>query len=102
MHKKLEEVKDELKKRMHEPIQCTGKWLKAVATGHFRYYGVPGSYEAMNDFGHLIAQKWKQSLKRRSQKAAITWEKMTKPMDRWIHLPRICHKYPSERFGVTI
>ncbi len=102
MQKKLKEIKDELKKRMHDSIQTTGQWLKAVVTGHYRYYGVPGNYEAMNDFRHLIGQRWKQSLKRRSQKANITWERMGKLIDRWIPQPQICHKYPAERFGVII
>jgi group II intron reverse transcriptase/maturase len=102
MQKKVKEIKDELKKRMHDSIQTTGQWLKAVVTGHYRYYGVPGNYEAMNDFRHLIGQRWKQSLKRRSQKANITWKKMGKLIDRWIPKPQIYHKYPSERFGVII
>ncbi len=102
MQKKVKEIKDELKKRMHNSIQDTGQWLKAVVTGHYRYYGVPGNYEAMNDFRHLIGQRWKQSLRRRSQKANITWEKMGKLIDRWLPQPQICHKYPSERFGVII
>lgn len=102
MQKKLKEIKNGLKERMHDSIQSTGQWLKAVVTGHYRYYGVPGNYEAMNDFRHLIVQRWKQSLKRRSQKANITWEKMGKLMDRWIPQPQICHKYPAEQFGVII
>jgi RNA-directed DNA polymerase len=102
MQKKLKEIKDELKKRMHDSIQEIGQWLKAVVTGHYRYYGVPGNYEAMNDFRYQIARRWKHSLRRRSQKATITWDKMGKLIDRWIPKPKILHKYPSERFGVTI
>ena len=102
MHRKLKEIKDELKKRMHDSIQDVGQWLKAVVIGHYRYYGVPGNYEAMNDFRHLIGQRWKHSLKRRSQKANITWEKMGKLIEQWLPQPQICHKYPSERMGVII
>ncbi len=102
MHKKLKEIKDELKKRMHNSIQDVGQWLKAVVTGHYRYYGVPGNYEAMNHFKHIIGRMWKHSLGRRSQKTTITWEKMGKLIDRWIPLPQIWHKYPNERIGVII
>lgn len=102
MQAKLREIKDELKTRMHLPIREVGQWLKAVVTGHYRYYGVPGNYEAMNDFRHMISQKWKHSLKRRSQKGNITWEKMGKLLDRWLPQPQIYHKYPSEQMGVTI
>lgn len=102
MQTKLREIKDELKKRMHLSIQEVGQWLKAVVTGHYRYYGVPGNCEAMNDFRHAIGLRWKHSLRRRSQKGNITWEKMEKLLDRWLPQPQICHKYPSERIGVNI
>ena len=102
MQKKLAEIKEELKNRMHHSVQEVGRWLKAVVTGHYRYYGVPGNYEAMNRFRYWIGQRWKNSLEKRSQKGTITWEKMGKVIDRWLPRPRICHKYPSERMGVTI
>lgn len=102
MQKKLKEIKEELKKRMHDPIPSVGQWLRAVVTGHYRYYGVPGNYDAMKDFRYLIRRIWGKSLRRRSQKGNITWEKIGKLIDRWIPQPQICHKYPNERFGVTI
>src|SRR5439155_7937826 len=37
---KLNEVKAELQRRMHEPIPEVGKWLQAVVRGHIRYYGL--------------------------------------------------------------
>ncbi len=100
MHKKLKEIKEELKKRMHEPIPKVGRWLKAIVTGHYRYYGVPGNYKAMDDFRYQICQKWKSSLKRRSQKGYITVDRINELADRWLPRPHICHKYPSERMGV--
>jgi len=102
MQAKLREIKTELKKRMHLSIHEVGQWLKAVVTGHNRYYGVPGNYESMHHFRHAIGQLWKHSLERRSQKGNITWEKMGKLLDRWLPQPQIYHKYPNERYGVTI
>jgi RNA-directed DNA polymerase len=102
LHAKVKEIKDELKIRMHHPVHEVGQWLKAVITGHYQYYGVPGNYEALGDFRHVIGQRWLHSLKRRSQKTRMTWAKMEKLMDRWLPLPRICHKYPGERLGVII
>lgn len=102
MQKKLKEIKDDLKSRMHETTQGIGRWLKTVVTGHYNYFGVPDNFKAMNHFRYLIGQRWKHSIKRRSQKGSITWDKMGKLIDRWLPKPRICHKYPGERFGVTI
>jgi len=102
MQKKIKEIKDELKKRMHDPIPIVGQWLRAVITGHYRYYGVPGNYEAMRDFRYLIRRLWGKALRRRSQKGDINWDKIGKLVDRWLPQPQICHKYPQERFGVTI
>lgn len=102
MRAKVREIKDELKKRMHDPLYEVGQWLKAVLSGHYRYYGVPGNYEAMSSFKRLISQRWKHSLKRRSQKGNINWEKMEKLIERWLPKPQIYHKYLIERSGVTI
>ena len=102
MRAKLSEIKEELKKRMHDLIQEIGKWLKAVVTGHYQYYGVPGNSAAMRDFRHLISQRWIQTLRRRGQKGLMTWDKFSKLIDRWLPIPRICHKYPNERIGVII
>ncbi len=70
MRTKISEIKIELRKRMHDPIQEIGKWLKAVVTGHYQYYGVPGNYDAMNDFRNEVSEKWIHTLRRRGQKRA--------------------------------
>jgi RNA-directed DNA polymerase len=44
---KLNEVKAELQRRMHEPIPELGKWLQAMVRGHIRYYGVPLKQNAL-------------------------------------------------------
>ena len=38
---KVREVKEELRRRMHDPIPSQGQWLRQVATGFFAYYAVP-------------------------------------------------------------
>jgi hypothetical protein len=100
LYAKVREIKDELRKRMHDSIQEVGKWLKTVVMGHYMYFGVPGNCRAMNTFRHLIGQRWFQSLERRSQKGRITWKKKGELLSTWLPRARVCHKYPSERFGV--
>jgi len=40
LRSKLAEVKQELRRRVNDPIPEVGKWLKSVVRGHLRYYGV--------------------------------------------------------------
>ena len=47
---KLNEVKEELRRRMHDPIPKVGQWLRSVVEGHFRYYGVPMNGQALGMF----------------------------------------------------
>lgn len=102
LHAKVKEIKIELKKRMHQPIPKVGQWLKMVVAGHNRYYGVPGNSRAMGYFRYLIGRRWLRTLQRRGQKGRMKWKKMRELIQRWLPLPLICHKYPSERFGVII
>ena len=37
----LEEIKTELRRRLHDPGSEQGAYLRSVVTGHVRYYGVP-------------------------------------------------------------
>jgi len=47
---KLEEVKGELKRRMHFPVPEVGSYLRSVVLGHIRYYGVPMNCESIRAF----------------------------------------------------
>jgi hypothetical protein len=57
MQAKLSEVKDELRRRMHDLIPEVGQWLRAVVGGHIRYYGVPSMAPrwARSDFGQACS-----------------------------------------------
>jgi group II intron reverse transcriptase/maturase len=41
MRAKLREIKEELRRRMHQPIPKQGAWLKQVVRGYFAYHAVP-------------------------------------------------------------
>ena len=51
MRAKLKDIKEELRRRMHQPIPEPGKWLKQVVTGHFAYYAVPTNSRALQRSG---------------------------------------------------
>ena len=97
---KLKEIKTGLRKRLHQPVPQVGKWLKSVVGGHNRYYGVPTNERSLSSFRFHVARLWFRSLRRRSQKTRVTWERMYRLIDRWLPPPRIHHPYPLRRLGV--
>jgi len=97
---KLEEVKAELQRRLHDPVEEVGQWLRAVVRGHVQYYGVPMNYPALASFRSQVAGLWHRTLLRRSQKRRLTWERMRRLAARWLPTPRICHPYPLRRLSV--
>jgi group II intron reverse transcriptase/maturase len=98
---KLLEVKTELRRRLHDPVPEQGAYLRAVVGGHNRYYGVPGNGARIGTFHQHVTRLWIRSLRRRSQRHRMPWERFRRYVDRWIPPPRICHPWPSARFDVT-
>jgi group II intron reverse transcriptase/maturase len=101
MRAKLTMIKEEMWRRMHQPIPQQGKWLWYVVNGYFNYHAVPTNARALHVFRHHIADLWRRTLRRRSQKDRMTWERMTQLVDDWLPKPIILHPWPSERFAVT-
>jgi hypothetical protein len=97
---KLNEVKAELQRRMHEPLPELGTWLQAVVRGHLRYYGVPMNQPALFLFRFHVGRLWYRALSRRSQNGRVLWDRMRRLINRWLPLPTVCHPYPLRRMGV--
>ena len=101
MLRKLQELKEELRRRMHWAIPEVGKWLKVVLLGHYRYYGVPNNSRKLSAFRYHLRCLWAQVLRRRSQRQRMTWERVERIAVRWLPLPRIYHPYPTVRLRVN-
>ncbi len=101
MRAKLQEIKEQLKRHMHQPIPEQGQWLAWVVRGYFNYHAVPTNGHALNVFRHHVTDLWRRTLQHRSQKDRITWTRMTKLVDDWLPKPIILHPWPSDRFAVT-
>ena len=101
MRAKLKQVKDDLRRRMHLPIPEQGRWLASVLNGHMAYYAVPGNIHAVAAFRSQVIRYWRHTLRRRSQKTRITWERMNRIAARWLPRARIKHPYPDDRFAAT-
>jgi group II intron reverse transcriptase/maturase len=99
MRSKLQNIRSELRRRMHEPIEQTGNWLKQVVRGYFNYHAVPGNLPRLSTFRREISRSWWATLRRRSQRGRWTWERTETLMNRFLPLPRVLHPYPWERFA---
>ena len=97
---KLKEIKEALRKRMHQPIPEQGGWLKQVVTGYYNYHAVPTNARALWSFRNEVTRRWQQTLGRRSQKGYLNWVRMMKLADDWLPKPRILHPWPEQRFAV--
>ena len=100
MRAKLKEIKEELRERMHQPIPRQGAWLKQVVSGYFNYHAVPTNGRALEVFRAEVLKRWRQTLRQRSQKSALTWARMVQLADDWLPKPRILHPWPEKRFAV--
>jgi RNA-directed DNA polymerase len=98
---KLLAVKREMARRMHQPIPEQGRWLARVLQGHYNYYAVPDNIEALSAFRKGLIRHWLKTLRRRSQRHRLTWERIGRLADRWLPQPRILHPWPEQRFAAS-
>ena len=102
MHAKLKSLYQALRRGRHLPVCEVGRWLGRVVSGHYRYYGVPRNYAALDLFRHRIRKLWQRAMSLRSQKGRISEARMNRIVECWLPNPRICHPYPSARLAVMI
>lgn len=100
MRAKLRQIKEELRRRMHDPIPAQGKWLRQVVRGYFAYHAVPTNSRALAAFRYHVVDLWRRTLRRRSQKDHMTWTRVERVANAWLPPPRILHPWPDRRFAV--
>jgi len=100
MRAKLREIKDELRRRLHQPIPEQGQWLRRVVSGFFNYHAVPTNGRALVAFRSHVETLWHRSLRRRSQRDKTTWPRTKKLAEDWLPRPRTLHPWPEKRFAV--
>jgi group II intron reverse transcriptase/maturase len=101
MRAKLRNLKQELRRRMHDPVPETGGWLKSVVQGYFNYYAVPGNLDSLAIFRKRLRALWWQNLRRRSQQRHFAWTRMIALGERWLPQPCVLHPYPALRFAAS-
>jgi group II intron reverse transcriptase/maturase len=94
---KLLELKQALRRRMHEPIARVGEWLRSVLRGYYQYHAVPGNVPVLSRFRHQVARHWFRVLSQRSQRRP-SWAKLSPIFNRWLPIPCELLGYPDACF----
>jgi RNA-directed DNA polymerase len=100
LRRKLREMKTELSRRMHDPLESVAVWLAGVVRGFTNYHAVPGNMKAPREFYTQVSRMWLWAIRRSSQKAKErwTWGRFYRLQNRWLPRPRLVHPFPSIRF----
>jgi group II intron reverse transcriptase/maturase len=101
MRIRLREIKEELRRRMHQPIPEQGRWLAQVVRGYFAYHAVPTNFPALRAVHHHVTNLWLRTLQCRSQKDRTTWKRIAKLAADYLPQPKTLHPWPHLRFAVT-
>ncbi len=96
---KLRQVKQELRRRMHDPVPEVGEWLGRVLNGFYQYHAVPGNWASLRRFREQIGWYWQHAFARRSQRSRLTAARLGRLFTRWLPRPRLVHPYPEIRFA---
>ena len=79
----IKRIKEWARANRHKPIKEQHKTLSQKLRGHFEYYGITGNSRAISSFRWWVVRIWKKWLSRRSQKSRLSWETMTKLLERY-------------------
>jgi RNA-directed DNA polymerase len=98
MAAKLKQIQAELRRRMHDSLAETVKWLQSVVRGFFQYHAVPGNQKRLGAFRTAVLRLWLRQIRRRSQRSRWTWDRFLERLGAL--LPEVCilHPYPQARF----
>lgn len=97
---KLKAIKDEMRRRLHEPLAEQGRWLGSVVRGFFAYHAVPNNVPQISAFRFHVIRAWMRSLRRRSQRHRMPWDRLQVHLERYIPKARVLHPWPEARFRV--
>jgi RNA-directed DNA polymerase len=96
---KLKDIRQELRKRMHDSIDVNRKWLQSVVRGYFQYHAVPDNQERMKGFRGAVLRLWFGQIRRRSQKCRWAWTRFLERLGVLIPKVEVLHPWPSVRLA---
>ena len=98
MAAKLKDIRAKLRERMHGSPATTGKWLAQVVRGYFQYHAIPGNWARLEAFRNGVQRMWFQTLRRRSQRCRLTWQRFRDGLGSLLPPIQILQPYPNVRF----
>ena len=101
MRTRLKAIKEELWRRLHQPLQKQGRWLGQVVRGYLAYHAVPTNARSLGVFRQRVLELWRRTLRRRSQRDRCTWAKILQLAAEFLPVVRILHPWPQDRFAVN-
>ena len=101
MRATLKSLSERLARIRHWPVPAQGAWLRRVVQGYFQYHAIPTNGPRLCGFRTQVIRSWLRSLRRRSQRHRMTWERMNRLAQRWLPPVRIVHPWPEDRFFAT-
>ena len=67
--------------------------------GYLNYHAVPGNLKRLGMFRAEVCRAWLHSLRRRSQRGRMTWDRFQRYVGRYIPKVRACHPHPNPRYA---
>ena len=101
MNRTLRRLTEALRRRRHDDVVATGRWLGRVVKGWLNYYAVPNSIRYLLRFTRRLIRIWLRSLRRRSQKDRFSWQRLAALCATLWPRVRIVHPWPDQRFAVN-
>jgi len=95
---RLRKLKESLMRFRHLPMGEQAQWLSRVFVGWMNYHAVPGNLPRVSQFRSALIRLWCASLRRRSQRHRLPWERFSPIANRLIPAAYVVHPYPSDRF----
>jgi len=98
MAAKLKQIHAELRRRRHDPLAETAKWLQSVVGGYFQYHAIPGNQRRLGAFRKTVLRLWLRQIRRRSQRSRWTWDRFLERVAGLLPEVSVLHPYPHVRF----
>ena len=73
----LRSVAEWCRRNRHLDVAQQCETLGKKLRGHFGYFGIIGNFDALTRFRTGVVRAWRKWLDRRSQRARMTWDRMT-------------------------